>query len=103
MPMVKKRQTRHTRPPLSADEAARYVGKQPLLEVRSKGRGNKPIWVRVQVFAARNSYGRVELEVMPVNGQGSQWVHASRLRFDQFSGGKPDDGDGAGGKPSKAG
>jgi hypothetical protein len=44
------------------------------------------IAVRCHVIDAKNSWGKVRLEVKPAGGLGSQWIELGRLVADPFAG-----------------
>jgi hypothetical protein len=38
------------------------------------------LWMQVKVEDVRYTYGRLQLEVMPVAGRGTMWVHAENVK-----------------------
>lgn len=59
----------------STRELATYIGKDGHLNLDG-------LTIQVKVTDARPRYGRIDLEITPVNGTGSRWVESSRVRLD---------------------
>ncbi len=57
---------------MNAKQLSANIGKQGLLSVSG-------LQVLVNVLDARTVFGRIDLQVTPVNGTGSTWVESSRV------------------------
>lgn len=47
-------------------------------------RSPQGITVPVRVLDARRAYGRIELQVTPLNGEGEAWVQAAYVTLDKY-------------------
>jgi hypothetical protein len=66
-------------PKLRADE---YVGRTGLVRFRLNTEpGTQVLWAPFRVVAAREKFGRVYLQVTPVNGHGLHWIESCRIKF----------------------
>ena len=61
---------------MTTKELASYIGKPALLTVER-------LKVLVTVKDCKQAFGRLDLLVCPVGGEGLQWVSAERLTFDK--------------------
>lgn len=60
---------------LSAKDLTKFVGRT----------GTMPIGllrIPVEIVDARSRYGSIDVQVIPVGGQGSQWITAARVKLD---------------------
>lgn len=59
---------------LTAKEINKYLGKVGFLETE-----NHKLRVKVECVDVRESFGRLDVQVEPVDGNGSAWVSESRM------------------------
>jgi len=61
---------------------AAFIGRTAYLDVPATNPTvQDPLKFRVRVTDAKQSYGRLEVLIEPIDGQGQQWVTAKRLAF----------------------
>lgn len=60
---------------MSVKEMAANIGKVGLLSIQS-------LRVRVTVLDVRVTFGRIDFQVTPVDGQGDVWIESSRVSFE---------------------
>jgi hypothetical protein len=63
---------------MTALEQQRLIGMQGLLRLQE---GSGVIRVRVTIKDAREAFGRLDVLVEPVDGEGTTWVSAERVRM----------------------
>jgi hypothetical protein len=67
-----------------ASEGAELIGKQGLVD--SHERHLPGVRVLVCVLDARAAYGRIDLQVEPIGGDGTAWIDSRRITFARSSG-----------------
>lgn len=75
---------------LTGKQASSYIGRTGTLHLNGSGR---PGWmqtpdkmaVKVKVLDAREAFGRVDLFVQPVAGEGAAWVEARRVTLEEVA------------------
>lgn len=60
-------------------KAADYVGKQAMFIVPVRNEGDTVMRVKVKVLEKREKFGRTDLKIEPVAGDGTAWVQSKHL------------------------
>ncbi len=62
---------------MTAREAATYINKEGILTTEGS------LGIAVRILDARKVYGRIDVLVMPISGEGETWVSESRIQWEK--------------------
>lgn len=68
---------------MSGAALARFIGKEGLARLVASTNGKGSVLVPVKVKDARSVFGRVDVLVSPIGGEGELWMDAERLTLSE--------------------